>query len=211
MDAVLKTNVQISRVTRHIKGLGLKVAEVKTEATLLCKKRPVNLPWIRVGRENIYIRDSMKYLGVIIDRSWDFRAHLKYIEDKVAKVTRALCKLMPNLRGPGEKKRRLYAMVLTSVVMYAAPVWGRVLATSPDRVLRPLRRLQRTAAIHVVAAYRTVSFDAATLLSRMPPWPLEASLRCRVFERIRELKLSGDFTQSGSDTRSEESMFMIRQ
>ncbi|KMQ91060.1 reverse transcriptase [Lasius niger] len=106
----------------------------------------------------------------------------------MATVLRALSKFMPNLRGPGERRRRLYANVMTSVVMYAAPVWAGGFASAPDAVTRPWRRLQRAIAIRVIAAYRTVSYDAATLLARMPPWPLEAALRRRVFERLTELK-----------------------
>jgi len=63
----------------------------------------------------------MKYLGVLLDCKLNFKQHFKYIDEKVGKVTRALGRLMPNLRGPSEKKRRLYAGIIASVVLYAAP------------------------------------------------------------------------------------------
>jgi len=65
----------------------------------------------------------MKYLGIILNSKLDFREHLRYAHEKAEKIKRALCKLMPNLRGPHESKRRLYAYVIQSVVMYGAPIW----------------------------------------------------------------------------------------
>lgn len=131
-DAIVKVNIHIARVLRHIGKLGLAVAETKTEAVLFCRSRPNVMPVIRVGKVDILVEDSMKYLGVIIDRLWNFREHFKYVESKITKVSKALSRLMPNLRGPSE--RRLYAMVVTSITMYAALVWGRELS-SPDRFI----------------------------------------------------------------------------
>ncbi|XP_011255295.2 uncharacterized protein LOC105250741 [Camponotus floridanus] len=179
---------------------------------LFCKRRPQRMPCVRIGSVNIQVEESMKYLGVLIDRTWSFREHVKYIECKSAKVTRSLSRLMPNLRGPGERKRQLYATIVTSVIMYAVPVWGRELSSFPAKALSTLRRIQRTVAIRVTAAYRTVSFDACTLLARMPPWSLEASFRCRVFERIQDLKRSGEYTQqTDKKIRDEEANTLLRQ
>lgn len=67
-DAIVKANIQIARVVRHIKSLGLSVAKSKTEAVLFCRKKPNNMPTVRVGSVDIPVGSSMKYLGVIIDR-----------------------------------------------------------------------------------------------------------------------------------------------
>ncbi|GAB1860787.1 Reverse transcriptase [Camponotus japonicus] len=156
------------------------------------------MPSVRVGGSNIAVGHAMRYLGVIIDSSWNYRDHFKYIETKATKVVRALARLMPNLRGPGERKRQLFATVVRSVVMYAAPVWGETFASSPDRITRPLRKLQRTIAIRTTAAYRTVSYDAATLLARSPPWKLEATLRSRIYSRFQDNKQKRILPRSGS-------------
>lgn len=147
-----------------------------------------------------------------MDGSWNFRTHFRYIENKASKVVRALSRLMPNLRGPGERKRQLFAKVLTSVVIYASPVWGEAFSSASDKVTRPLRRFQRTIAIRTIAGYRTVSFDAATLLARNPPWPLEAIMRCRVYSRITDLKARNEYTpQTDAEVRDGENLLLIRQ
>jgi len=38
---------------------------------------------------------------------------------------------MPNLRGP-ERKRRLYAGIIVSVVLYVAPIWTDSLVASGE-------------------------------------------------------------------------------
>lgn len=211
-DAIMKANIQTARVVRHIRELGLLVAEAKTEAVLFCRRKPAVMPVVRVGSADILVGNSMRYLGVMIDGSWNFRSHFKYVESKASKVVRSLSRLMPNLRGPGERKRQLFASVLTSVVMYAAPVWGEIFAFAPDRITRPLRRLQRSIAIRVIASYRTVSYDAATVLARIPPWSLEATMRCRIYSRFADLKLRSEFShKTEAEVRNGESLLLFRQ
>lgn len=96
--------------------------------------------------------------------------------------------------------------------MYAAPVWEHALSSSSERVRRSLRRIQRSIAIRVVAGYRTSSFDAATLIARMPPWTLEANLRRRVYDRGRDLRRRGVWTKEEDDAiRREEQLLLVRQ
>lgn len=130
--------IQTARVLRQIKRLGLK-SERKTEAVIFHGRlKPDNLPSILVGNSRIKLGKSMKYLGIFIDSRWSFTDHFAYVESKVAKVTRALGRLMPNWRGPGENKRQLFAKVVQSVLFYGAPVWSDAFMAS-KRAQRSLR------------------------------------------------------------------------
>jgi len=71
----------------------------------------------------------MKYLGIVLDDKLNFKQHFVHIDGKVG---RALGRLMPNLRSPIEKKRRLYTEIIASVVLYSAPIWADLLAVSGD-------------------------------------------------------------------------------
>ncbi|KMQ91066.1 reverse transcriptase [Lasius niger] len=186
--AAHRAGVQTARALHQIKRLGLRVSEGKTEAVIFHGRlKPDDLPSILVGNSRIQLGKSMKYLGIYIDSRWSFTDHFAYVESKVAKVTRALGRLMSNLRGPGEKKRQLFAGVVQSVLFYGAPVWSDALQASKS-AQRSLRRVQRTLAIRVISAYRTVSCDAASLLARIPPLYMAAALRKRVYERSSDLK-----------------------
>lgn len=106
----------------------------------------------------------------------------------MTKVNRALYKLLPNLRGPQETKRKLYANIVQSIVLYGAPIWSDELQKLKFSQ-RTLRNLQRTIAIRVIAGYRTVSFDIATILARTPPWILVAVKYTNIYKRTQDLKL----------------------
>jgi len=116
-----------------------------------------------------------------------------HIGEKVGRVSRALGRLMPNLRGPIEKKRCLYAGIVTSVVLYAAPIWADSLVASRDS-RRMFQRWQRVVALRVCSAYRSVSFDSATLLARLIPYELLAAERARIFWRVQDAKEAGTYS-----------------
>lgn len=145
---------------------------------------------VRVNREYIRTTESMKYLGVILDSRLNYNEHFSYIGEKMAKVSRALSRLIPNVKGPSEAKRRLYATVLGSVALYGAPVWYQALLASA-KGKRILRAAQKTVVIRVCSAYRTISFEAAVLLARTVPYELAAAERGRIYERIADGKRRG--------------------
>lgn len=162
--------MQAERTIHEIMELGLKVAVDKTEVMVFESNRGKRSPKedkVVLNGKEIRIGKSLKYLGVMLDSKLDFREHFRYVHEKAEKVKRALSKLMPNLRGPHENKRRLYAYVVQSVVMYGAPIWYEGFARNLE-VQRPLQKMQRQLAIRVIAGYRTVAYEVAILL-RTPP------------------------------------------
>lgn len=123
---------------------------------------------------------QMKYLGILLDKRLTFVPHFEYIENKATKFCGALCRLMPNQRGPREKKRKLYANVVNSVMTYGAPVWCDELCTSRKKQIS-LNRITRNLAIRIISAYKSASYEATTVLAGLPPLYLVAALRRRVY------------------------------
>lgn len=125
MSSTRFSKVFIHRVINHIERLGFSVAMNKTEAMVFHSNQIRDIPdSIDIEDATIAITNSIKYLGIMLDPKWTFMNHFKYVEDKVSGVNRALSMIMPNLRGHDEKRRRLYASVTYSVILYGAPVWG---------------------------------------------------------------------------------------
>ncbi|XP_065161188.1 uncharacterized protein [Atheta coriaria] len=112
------------------------------------------------------------YLGVTLDRSLTFRDHLKARAKKAGAVEKALARLMPNVSGPKQAKRRLLMHAVTSVMLYGAPAW--VEGRGTDICRRILEPTYGRCALRIIQAYRTVSGEAATLLAGMPPIDLLA-------------------------------------
>jgi len=184
-------NIFLTYVLRRTTWLSLRVAAEKTEAVLFRSRRRIDFadPLVKVGNV-VPVKSNMKYLGVMVDHRLNFKRFL-YIGEKVGKITRALGRLLPNLRGPHEGKRRLYANIITSVVMYAAPIWAPALATSSE-LRSQCRRWQRPIALRTCAAYRSVSWDSATLLSRLVPFELLAMERARIYWRWQDAREAGE-------------------
>lgn len=153
----------------------------------------------------------MKYLGVYLDEHLNFEERFRRVETKATNIARCLSRLMPNLHGPGESKKKLYANVIESVVLYAAPVW--VDTMSDSRKLKAiLRRVQRVYALRVMCAYRTVSGIAACLLARLPPLELLAGLRGRMYRRIRDLRDADNWSPGTErEIRIQERALLLRQ
>jgi len=194
LDARSRANNQVAAVCRRIEILGLSIVPDKTEAVLFYgRTRPDVDPVIKIRRTYITMKSKMKYLGVILDPRMSFLPHFKSVRDKVTVVTRALSRIMPNLRGPSERRRRLYASVVGSIVLYGTPIWAEALLESRF-ALRIVREIQRSIANRVCSAYRTVSREAALLLARTPPYELIAEERMEVYYRSLDLRDSSDWS-----------------
>lgn len=168
-SAQRRLNFQIARTCKHIKDLHLEVSASKTEIMVLTPdKKPPPTITVTVNRQLVQSKRSLKYLGIMMDDKLTFIDHLEYVNNKVTKVTKGLWRIMPNLHGPSERRRRLYANVLSSIILYAAPVWAHK-ALIKGRVSIILKDLHRMVALRVIAAYRTVAHDAAAIISRIPP------------------------------------------
>ena len=78
-----------------------------------------------------------------------------------------MARLIPNIGGPREAKRRLVASVMHSKLLYAAPVWANALQHHAIR--RKLISAQISVVLRRVSAYRTVSTSAVLILASVPP------------------------------------------
>lgn len=117
------------------------------------------------GQEVIPGRE-IKYLGVNLDKNLSFVPHILRVANKAKRLVAALSRLMPNIGGPRSCKRRLLGSVVHSTILYAAPVRETALARKGARQL--FSSLQRSVALRVASAYRTVSEEAALVLAGIP-------------------------------------------
>ena len=151
-----------------IRGIGLRVSLPKTEACGFHRPRnrlPNGLA-LSSGGIRIGVRRTLKCLGVTFDSGLTFGQHLALLGPKIRAVSASLGRLMPNLRGPRARIRRLYATVVHYMGLYGAQVWAESVAAS-----RPLREK----AIQLLRA--SLAAEVACLLSGTPPLDLFAAER----------------------------------
>ncbi|MBF2463444.1 RNA-directed DNA polymerase [Listeria welshimeri] len=186
-----RAELGVELVVAKICELGLRIAPHKTEALWFHKwpvgREPPHSQIIRVGDSNIQVSRYMKYLGLVLDGRWSFEEHFKLLVPRFEKAVGALHRLLPNLGGPREEVRRLYAGVVRSMALYGAPVWSHRL-TGTRRCKTKILSLQRRVAIRMVRGCHTISFEAATLLACFPPLDILAERDSRIYDQTYALR-----------------------
>ncbi|XP_070144861.1 uncharacterized protein [Drosophila kikkawai] len=154
---------------------GLSLAEHKTEAVLISSRKIVEKVSFRVGSTTIESTPVIKYLGVMIDHRLNFKTHLEYAAAKASKATAAISRMMANNRGPKQHSRRLIATVVTSTILYAAPIWADAMKTVSYS--RQCKSVYRRCALRISSCFCTVSEEAALVVSGTVPIELLAEER----------------------------------
>ncbi|KAL1446824.1 hypothetical protein WDU94_015654 [Cyamophila willieti] len=190
-----KLNYTLREISQWMAENKLEIAPEKSEAIIISGRKKYGTVNIRVGDQEIAIKENLKYLGVIIDSKLSFLPHLNYITAKAEKTVAALSRIVPNLGGPGENKRRMLQKAAESIFLYAAPIWIDCLKYEKYRA--KLLSKQRTFCLRVACSYRTVSTDAIAVLARVIPIDLMCEERSQTWgkdgdekERQRNLTLN---------------------
>ncbi|CAD7080109.1 unnamed protein product [Hermetia illucens] len=178
-DAELYSSEAISAVKCWLESSGLTLAEGKTGAVFITKRRKRNYACVRVGNHIITSKPAIKYLGVVIDRKLSYKQHVQYVCDKSSKASMALARMMPNVGGPRHTSRLFIARVVTSIMLYVTPVWSEALRTSVNT--SKLNAVYRRTALRVCSAFRTVSDDAAFVISGMMPIDILADEMANIY------------------------------
>ena len=120
-----------------------------------------------------------------MDRRLSFGEDLQIATAKAIQCVATLTRLMPDIGGPSEAKRRLVASAVNSKLLYAAPIWTSAL--NNHAILKRLFSAQRGVAMRIVSAYRTVSTSVVLVLASVPPIDLLAAERKETFQLRKEL------------------------
>ena len=128
----------------------------------------------------------VKYLGVRIDQGLRYTEHVLITSENAAATAASLARLMPNIGGPREYKRRLLDSVVHAKMLYGAEVWAS--AIERETIRRRLASVQRRSVMRVTSAFRTISEGAALVLASRPPIDLMIRERREIYEACCENK-----------------------
>lgn len=179
-EVELLANETMEIINSWMKNAGLELAEHKTEVVLVTGRRKLQNISIKVGKCEVRSKPNLKYLGVFIDTRLNFKAHIDYICHKASNIRAAIERMMPNVGGPKQYKRRIVSTVVSSVILYAAPVWSKVLKTG--NLAQRILSVHRLCALRVCSSYRTTSEDAAYVIAGMIPIDILADEAKRIYE-----------------------------
>jgi hypothetical protein len=174
-------NPVLADISRWMTANGLTLAPAKSESIVLTAKHGYRDPVLSIDGHRIPVVNEMRYLGIQLDTRLSFIKHAAAAAAGARKTATALGRLMPNVSGPSEAKRRLLMSVVHSRLLYGAEVWADEVCKT-KKAVGLLMQSQRCAALRVARCYRSVSDAAALVLARMPPAHLLALERKRVSE-----------------------------
>lgn len=175
--------VVFSRYAVWMNESGLKMAKHKIETTLITSRKERETITLQVGEHEIESKTSIRYLGVMIDSRLNFKDQVEHASTKAAAVGGALSRLMPNVGGPKPRRRALLASVTTSILTYGIAIWTSALKLQEcQRMIYPVGRQM---ALRVTSAFRTVSREAAHVISGILPIEILAEEYRRLY-RIRK-------------------------
>lgn len=183
-DLESKANETLDRVSREIGSLGLELAANKTEAVMFTNKYKFTEPKLRINGQALETKGNMMYLGMVVERGLLFKAHISSAAAKAERISSDLGRLMPNMGGPKQCRRKLLLSVTQSVLLYGAPSWAHIIKYVPGNAAR-INRVQRKALLRSICAYRSVSEIATNILAATPPIDLLARERDNVFNERR--------------------------
>ena len=184
-ELVRDGNAALKVVESWLKKNELALAPEKSEAILLIGRKKVNQNIkFELGEAVISPTDTIKYLGVVLDKHLKFDHHVRYAAAKAAEVATKISRILPRVEGPSEKKRTLLCSVPLSIALYACQIWYPVIAIR--RHEQVLERLHRALAIRVCRGYRTISSMSASVISRLPPIKLILKKRMLKIEGKRK-------------------------
>lgn len=177
-EVIFKTNETLEQISKWMGKNQLEIAPEKTKAAVLKGPRKWDFDFQLLGNR-IVPKHELKYLGVVLNYKLTFTDHVKYITGKVEATQAALMKILPNIGGPGSKRREILYTVVQSQSLYAIPAWISALRIKKLREI--LERLQRRSLLRITSGYRTISTRAIQVLAGIPPIYLVAEEQSRVF------------------------------
>ena len=119
---------ELGELTEYYRNNSLRANPDKTQVTAFLlrnreEKRSFKVSWNGVDLENT---THPKYLGVTLDRTWNYKQHMQNTKMKVATRNNLLKKLANSKWGTNASTIRTTALALCySIAEYAAPVWAR--------------------------------------------------------------------------------------
>ncbi|WP_333765297.1 hypothetical protein, partial [Streptomyces sp. IBSBF 2390] len=96
----------------------------------------------------------------------------------------ATARMLLNIGGPKHKNRPLLATVVSSSMLYAAPVFAHTLQNQEIRQM--MTSVYRQMALRTISGYRTISENTACVIAAMIPIDLLALESARIYQRKKQ-------------------------
>ncbi|KAF9810856.1 hypothetical protein SFRURICE_005282 [Spodoptera frugiperda] len=159
-------------------------AAIPPDSPLLLKGNLKSWPSIKFQNVPVKRKESVCYLGLVLEKNFSFIEHIKTISEKAKNNFYALTRISKATWGLSFLTlKTIYGATYLGCVCYGAPVWAD--RATIGAVRRKLLQGQRLALIFLCKAYRTVSTEALPVLAGLLPVDLEVQRRAAMYYNAR--------------------------
>ena len=190
-------NIELHKVTTWAKNNKMEFHEQKSKVMLITRKKGENGNGIRIYLNNkeLELVNSIKYLGIVLDKKFSFNEHIEYVTNKCTKLIHTLSKSAKISWGLShEALTTIYKGAILPLLMYGAPIWIKALQKEANK--KKYKRIQRLINIKMAKAFRTVSYDALCILTGQTPIVLKINEAVELYN----IKKTGKFGDNLIDT-----------
>jgi hypothetical protein len=167
-------NIETQKVAKWARNNKMRFNDQKSKVTIITKKKPKIRPDFEnfLNNKKLQQEDMVKYLGITIDRRFNFNQHIDNITGKCIKIIQELSKSAKiNWGLRHDVIRIIYTKAILPIISYGAPVWIKGLKRKHNAT--KLKRVQRIINIKIARAYRTTSHEALCVLTGIIPILIE--------------------------------------
>lgn len=149
INALILASDHLEKVNRYYKKWGIKINPNKCEAVCI-RNASGKCPYfvvpeskrLSLSLEGIEIpfRDSIKYLGITLNKLFKFNQHARSVKSKVNRIKQMFSKLLVSRHLSQDTKLLIYKVSIRSALIYGFPVWFTISPT----VAKELEILERS-------------------------------------------------------------------
>jgi hypothetical protein len=131
-------NFELNKISDWFTANKLSLNVKKTKYTLFYKKLqevnlPLKLPDLFLNYKEIKQEDSIKFLGILVDKHLSWLPHIKYLQSKVSKSIGMMYRVRPYVNSICLKL--IYFSLIHCFISYANITWGSTQTTKLKKIL----------------------------------------------------------------------------
>ncbi|KAJ4449400.1 hypothetical protein ANN_00799 [Periplaneta americana] len=140
---------QLKILEMRLRNWRIKVNISKTQAIIFTRRKPKIPDHLNLFSEDIYYKQSVKYLGVTFHKQLRYHHHVEAARNK---ALARFIHLYPLLKSPYIRlllKKILYTSVIRSQMTYGCEIWSN----AKFQIIRRLHAIQRKVSLTITGAY----------------------------------------------------------
>ena len=193
-ESVLELLHLVELATRAIKSFlesrGLELSVEKTQCLVVDQRSDIDKDnfspsHLTVVDQAIPITDTIRYLGVVLNKRLTWEDHLQYTIGRAERYVPLLSTICRNMYGYSTWARRImYKGTVLATMQYCSSVFYQEVAKN-DYIKTSLQHLRRRMCINIARLYRSVGVEAAGVVAGIPPIDLLIAARAILWMKKR--------------------------